>query len=80
MPKVYGHRKCKSTVEVVTKEAFEQHAHGAITKDGKVKGVSEPMLLTTDATGDIVPAKTLTADLTIHGTLTVDKIVGAVYM
>lgn len=80
MAKVYGHRKCKSTVEVVTKEAFEQHAHGNMDRQGKIPGVTKPMLLVTDASGNIIAARELTADINIHGTLIADKVIGAVYM
>lgn len=80
MSKVFGHRKCKSEVEVVAKSDFDAHAHGVITRGGKVKGVTKPMLLITDAAGNIVAARAITADLIINGTLTADKVVGAVYM
>lgn len=79
MPKVYGHRACKSLKEVPSKEAYDVHTHGNITRGGKISGITEPMLLVTDAEGNIIAAKTLTADLTISGTLTASKIVGAVY-
>ena len=62
-----------------SKEAMDVHSHGNITRAGKVAGVAEPMLLITDAQGNIVASKTITADLTISGTLTAAKIVGAVY-
>lgn len=65
MPNIFGHRKCKSEVEVLPK---------------KLPGVTEPMLLITDANGNIIAAKAINADLTIHGTLTADKVIGAVYM
>lgn len=79
MPKVFGHRKCKSLVEVTQKAAYDAHGHGVITRNGKVSGVTEPMLLITDAAGNIVAAKTFTGDLTINGTITAAKVVGAVY-
>lgn len=79
MPKVFGHRTCKSLTEVPEKGAYDVHAHGNITRGGKISGVTEPMLLVTDAKGNIIAAKTITADLTISGTLTASKIVGAVY-
>lgn len=79
MANVYGHRKCKSLKEVPTKEQYDVHAHGKITRGGKISGVHEPMLLVTDADGNIIAAKALTADLTISGTLTASKIIGAVY-
>lgn len=79
MANVYGHRKCKSLKEVTPKDQYDVHAHGRITRGGKISGVSEPMLLVTDANGNIIAAKAITADLTISGTLTASKIVGAVY-
>ena len=79
MPKVFGHRSCKSLAEVPEKGAYDVHSHGNITRGGKISGVKEPMLLMTDAEGNIIAAKTLTADLTISGTVTASKIVGAVY-
>lgn len=79
MPKVYGHRSCKSLKEVTPKEAYDVHAHGKITRGGKISGVTKPMLLITDAEGNIVAATEIAADLTINGTLTAAKIVGAVY-
>lgn len=80
MPKIYGHRKCKSLKEVPSKEAYDVHAHGKITRGGKISGVNKPMLLITDADGNIMAATEITADLTISGTLTASKIVGAVYV
>lgn len=79
MANIYGHRKCKSLEEVPEKAAYDVHTHGKITRDGKMTGVSAPMLLITDAKGNIIASKTITADLTISGTLTASKIVGAVY-
>lgn len=76
---VYGHKECKSNVEVVEKQAFDTHAHGNITRDGKVSGIASPMLLITDAAGNIVASRTFTGDLTINGTITASKVVGAVY-
>lgn len=79
MPNVYGHRKCKSLREVTEKETFDAHSHGNINRTGKINGVAQPMLLITDAAGNIIASRTITADLTISGTLTASKIVGAVY-
>ena len=79
MPNIYGHRSCKSLVEVPGKAAYDAHAHGNITRAGKMAGVTEPMLLICDAAGNIVASKTITADITISGTLTASKIIGAVY-
>lgn len=75
----FGHKKCKSEVEVVEKTAFDAHTHGIITRAGKASGVAEPMLLITDAAGNIVASKTFTGDLNVNGTITASKVVGAVY-
>lgn len=80
MPNVFGHRKCKSLVEVPQKAAYDVHAHGKITRGGKISGVTEPMLLMTDAAGNIVASKTFSGDLTFSGTITAAKVVGAVYV
>lgn len=79
MPNIYGHRKCKSLEEVPGKAAYDAHGHGNITRAGKMAGVSAPMLLITDAQGNIIASKSITADLTISGTITAAKVVGAVY-
>lgn len=79
MPNIYGHRNCKSLEEVPGKAAFDVHGHGNITRAGKMAGVSAPMLLITDAQGNIIASKSITADLTISGTITAAKVVGAVY-
>lgn len=76
---VYGHKDCKSCVEVTTKKDFDAHAHGNITRAGKMAGVASPMLLITDAAGNIVASKTFDGDLTINGTITASRVVGAVY-
>lgn len=75
----YGHKQCRSEVEVVEKAAFDKHTHGNITSAGKMSGVAEPMLLITDAAGNIVASKTFSGDLTINGTIRATKVVGAVY-
>ena len=75
----FGHKKCRSEVEVVEKQTFDAHAHGNITRAGKMKDVAEPMLLITDAAGNIVASRTFPGDLTFSGTITASKIVGAVY-
>lgn len=80
MPKIFGHRSCKSLKEVPSKDAYDKHSHGNITRGGKISGVTEPMLLITDAEGNIVAATEFTGDLTINGTLTASKVVGAVYV
>ena len=79
MPNTFGHRKCKSLVEVPSKETYDAHGHGNITRDGKMANVSAPMLLIADASGNIVATRSITADITISGTLTASKVVGAVY-
>lgn len=76
---VYGHKECKSNVEVVEKKVFDAHAHGIITRDGKISGVASPMLLIADAAGNVVASRTFEGDLTINGTITASKVVGAVY-
>lgn len=75
----FGHKQCKSSVEVVEKAVFDAHKHGNITKDGRILGVSAPMLLITDAAGNIVASRTFEGDLSINGTITASKVVGAVY-
>lgn len=75
----YGHKKCKSAVEVVEKATFDKHTHGNITRDGKMPGVASPMLLITDAAGNIVASRTFAGDLIINGTITASKVIGAVY-
>lgn len=80
MANVFGHRRCKSLVEVPRKDAYDVHGHGKITNGGKVSGVTKPMLLVTDAQGNIIAATEFTGDLTINGTLTAAKVVGAVYV
>ena len=80
MPKVFGHRWCKSLVEVPRKDQYDKHGHGKITNGGKISGVTKPMLLITDAEGNIIAATEFTGDLTINGTLTAAKVVGAVYV
>lgn len=77
---VFGHRKCKSLVEVPRKDQYDKHGHGKITNGGKISGVTAPMLLITDAEGNIIAATEFTGDLTINGTLTAAKVVGAVYV
>lgn len=79
MANIYGHRSCKSLEEVPGKAQYDAHSHGNITRNGKMAGVNTPMLLITDAQGNIIASKTITADLTISGTLTASKVVGAVY-
>lgn len=75
----FGHKKCKSCVEVVERATFDKHTHGNITRNGKMTGVASPMLLITDAAGNIVASRTFDGDLTINGTITADVVRGAVY-
>lgn len=79
MDKVYGHRICKSVVEVVAKSEYDKHAHGVITNGGKVQGVTAPTLLITDSDGNIIASRAFDGDLTINGTITAQKVIGAVY-
>lgn len=76
---VYGHKQCKSNAEVVEKESFDAHTHGNITRSGKIRGISEPTILFTDEEGNIIASRTFDGNLVIHGTITADKVVGAVY-
>ena len=84
------YRLTRSGINVPTLEALftaydpvnktpANHTHGKITNAGKISGVTKPMLLMTDANGNIIAALEITADLKIKGTLTADKVIGAVY-
>lgn len=75
----YGFKKGFSLVKVVPKTEYDAHAHGQITRDGKIKDVQEVRILVTDASGNITAARTINTNLTIKGTLTADKVIGAVY-
>lgn len=75
----YGFKKGFSLVKVVPKAEYDAHAHGQITRDGKIKDVQEVRILVTDASGNITATRTINANLTIKGTLTADKVIGAVY-
>lgn len=79
MANVYGHRKCKSVVEVPPKAAYDVHAHGNITRDGKVAGATGQALVHTDDEGKVVATNELNADLTINGAIVATKVIGAVY-
>lgn len=79
MANVYGHRKCKSVVEVPPKAAYDVHAHGNITRDGKVVGATGQALVHTDDEGKVVATNELNADLTINGAIVATKVIGAVY-
>lgn len=56
-----------------------------IGTQGKVDGVTEPMLIITDAEGNIIASTTfdgsltINGDLTVNGTITATKVIGAVY-
>ena len=75
----YGFKKGFSLVKVVPKAEYDAHSHGQITRDGKIKDVQEVRILVTDASGNITATRTINANLTIKGTLTADKVIGAVY-
>lgn len=45
----------------------------------KITGITEPMLIITDSSGNVIASKTFAGDLVINGTLTATKVVGAVY-
>ena len=79
MANVYGHRKCKSVVEVPQKAAYDVHAHGNITRDGKITGATGQALVHTDDEGKVVATNALNADLTINGAIVATKVIGAVY-
>lgn len=55
------------------------HTHGRISSNGAISGVTQPMLLITDSSGNIIASRTFGGDITINGTITANKIVGAVY-
>lgn len=44
-----------------------------------IPGITQPMMIITDAQGNVIASRTYTGDLTIKGTLTADKVIGAVY-
>lgn len=79
MANVYGHRKCKSVVEVPPKAAYDVHAHGNINRDGKITGATGQALVHTDDEGKVVASNTLNADLTVNGAIVATKVIGAVY-
>lgn len=62
----------------VTSEDLTSVVGDALVK-GKISGVTQPMLIITDAKGNIVLSRTFDGDITINGTLTANKVVGAVY-
>ena len=59
--------------------ATTSHTHGNITANGKINGVTKPMLLITDSSGNIIASRTFEGDITVNGTITANKVVGAVY-
>lgn len=59
--------------------AATSHSHGNITASGKINGVTKPMLLITDSSGNIIARRTFEGDITVNGTITANKVVGAVY-
>ena len=61
------------------KAAAANHTHGNITANGAIRGVTQPMLLITDSSGNIIASRTFKGDITINGTITANKVVGAVY-
>jgi len=79
MANVYGHRKCKSVVEVPPKASYDVHAHGNIDRNGKITGATGQALVHTDDTGQVVASNVLNADLTINGAIVATKVIGAVY-
>ena len=61
------------------KAAATSHTHGKINSNGTISGITQPMLLITDSSGNIVASRTFGGDITINGTITANKVVGAVY-
>ena len=61
------------------KAATTSHTHGRINSNGAISGVTQPMLLITDSSGNIIASRTFGGDITVNGTITANKIVGAVY-
>ena len=59
--------------------ATTSHTHGRINSNGAISGVTQPMLLITDSSGNIIASRTFGGDITINGTITANKVVGAVY-
>lgn len=59
--------------------AAANHTHGNITANGAISRVTQPMLLITDSSGNIIASRTFKGDITINGTITANKVVGAVY-
>lgn len=61
------------------KAATTSHTHGRINSNGAISGVTQPMLLITDSSGNIIASRTFEGDITVNGTITANKVVGAVY-
>lgn len=61
------------------KAATTNHTHGRINSNGAISGVTQPMLLITDSSGNIIASRTFEGDITVNGTITANKVVGAVY-
>ena len=61
------------------KAAATSHTHGRINSNGAISGVTQPMLLITDSSGNIIASRTFEGDITVNGTITANKVVGAVY-
>ena len=61
------------------KAATTSHTHGRINSNGAISGVTQPMLLITDSSGNIIASRTFGGDITVNGTITANKVVGAVY-
>lgn len=87
--KVYGKQKT-SAQDLYGSVPVESGGTGAATAAearenlgamaSKIDGVTEPMLIITDAEGNVIASRTFNGDLTINGTVTATKVVGAVYM
>ena len=61
------------------KAATTSHTHGRINSNGAISGVTQPMLLITDSSGNIIASRTFEGNITVNGTITANKVVGAVY-
>ena len=59
--------------------AATSHTHGKINSNGTISGITQSMLLITDSSGNIVASRTFGGDITVNGTITANKVVGAVY-
>lgn len=59
--------------------AATSHTHGKINSNGTISGITQSMLLITDSSGNIIASRTFGGDITINGTITANKVVGAVY-